>query len=253
MRLLANLMTQASNARAKGTVSKERGFTLIELLVVIAIMAILASLLLPALARAKQKGVTIKCLSNEKQIALGYLLYASDHSDYLPLAAHEGDAAPCQWFFEISPYIIKQTSSYTGLVAKANVVACPAAKLENAFPSNTPASQAYGGYGQNYVYLGYLFEEDRIKTTKVTKPCETCMNGDGLDPKPGLNWWNYGYLYPPSLPPWGTTKVLPYVRHGKGGNYSWVDGHVSMSSWKVMSRGANGKIDWFYMTTPTDQ
>jgi prepilin-type processing-associated H-X9-DG protein len=40
------------------------------------------------------------------------------------------------------------------------------------------------------------------------------------------------------------------VRHGKGGNYSWVDGHVSMTSWQVMSNGVNGKIDWFYMTTP---
>src|SRR5688572_30286561 len=99
------------------------GFTLIELLVVIAIIAILASLLLPALAKAKQKASSIKCLSNEKQIGLGYILYAADNSDFLPLAAHQGDAAPCQWFFEISTYIAKQTASYTGLVAKANVVA----------------------------------------------------------------------------------------------------------------------------------
>ncbi len=123
-------------------------FTLIELLVVIAIISILASLLLPALARAKEKAKAIRCLSNEKQIALGYLLYASDKSDYLPLAAHEGDAAPCQWFFEISPYIAKESGSYTGLVAKANVVACPSARLEKAFPPSTPAAQAYGGYGQ---------------------------------------------------------------------------------------------------------
>src|SRR2546430_3317179 len=122
---------------------EQRAFTLIELLVVIAIIAILASLLLPALARAKEKAKAVKCLSNEKQIALGYLLYASDNSDYLPLAAHLGDAAPCQWFFEISPYIAKQTASYTGLVAKANVVACPSAKLEQVFPpSSTPAYQA---------------------------------------------------------------------------------------------------------------
>src|SRR5204862_3858118 len=227
-----------------GTNSNQRAFTLIELLVVIAIIAILASLLLPALARAKQQAKAVKCLSNEKQIALGYLLYASDNSDYLPLAAHAGDAAPCQWFFEISIYIAKQTASYTGLVAKANVVACPSARLEKVFPpSTTPAFQAYGGYGQNYVYLGYLLEEDRVKTTKVTKPTETCMNGDGLDPAPGLNWWNYGYLYPPTLPPWGTPRVLPYVRHGKGGNYSWVDGHVSTTSWRVMSRGLNGRVN----------
>src|SRR5436309_15977055 len=152
------------------TNSGRRAFTLIELLVVIAIIAILAAMLLPALARAKAKASATKCLSNEKQIALGYLLYAQDNSDFLPLAAHAGDAAPCQWFFEISPYIAKQTGSYTGLVAKANVVACPSAKLEKVFPSSTPASQAYGGYGQNYVYLGYLEEADRVKTTNVTKP-----------------------------------------------------------------------------------
>ena len=174
--------------------SKERAFTLIELLVVIAIIAILASMLLPALSRAKQKAQATRCLSNEKQIALGYLLYAQDNSDYLPLAAHAGDAAPCQWFFEISPYIARQTASYSNLVAKGYVVACPSAKLDTAFPSNTPASKAYGGYGQNYIYLGYLFEEDRKKITSVTKATETCMNGDGLDPAAGLNWWNYGYL-----------------------------------------------------------
>jgi prepilin-type N-terminal cleavage/methylation domain-containing protein/prepilin-type processing-associated H-X9-DG protein len=232
--------------------STREAFTLIELLVVIAIIAILASFLLPALARAKQKASSTKCMSNEKQIGLGYLLYASDNADYLPLAAHDGDAAPCEWFYEISPYIAKQTSSYTNLVAKDKVVACPAAKLDNAFPPSTPAAEAYGGYGQNYVYLGYLFETDRIKITKVTKPTETCMNGDGLDPGTGLHWWNYGYLYPPSLPPWGASGVRPYIRHGKGGNYSWTDGHVSMTSWKTMSAGLNGKIDWFYMTTPND-
>src|SRR2546425_2937506 len=153
-------MSAISKRWLAGTNSNHCAFTLIELLVVIAIIAILASLLLPALARAKQKAKATSCLSNEKQIGLGYLLYASDNSDYLPLAAHLGDAAPCQWFFEISPYIARQIGSYTGLVAKANVVACPSAQLEKVFPSTTPASQAYGGYGQNYVYLGYLEEVD---------------------------------------------------------------------------------------------
>ncbi|MEE2947908.1 MAG: prepilin-type N-terminal cleavage/methylation domain-containing protein, partial [Verrucomicrobiota bacterium] len=61
------------------TIKESRGFTLIELLVVIAIIAILAALLLPALAKAKQTATGIACMNNNKQLMVAWNMFASDH------------------------------------------------------------------------------------------------------------------------------------------------------------------------------
>src|SRR5687767_8376300 len=69
-----------------------RGFTLVELLVTIAVIAVLASLLVPALSAAKEKGRGIACLNNLQQLQMAAILYASEHDDWFPLN-YGGDVA----------------------------------------------------------------------------------------------------------------------------------------------------------------
>jgi prepilin-type N-terminal cleavage/methylation domain-containing protein len=126
-------MQTDDRARQWREISK-RAFTLIELLVVIAIMAILAALLLPALARAKEKGKQTACLSNMRQIGMAVLMYADDHKNILPYGysyTWPGQAELYWWQDLCRPYIRSEP-----------VYSCPSARPHGVWtelrPPGTP-------------------------------------------------------------------------------------------------------------------
>ena len=134
---------------------KQRAFTLVELLVVIGIIAVLISVLLPALSKARAQSQSVACLSNLRQLGMGYRMYIEGNGGYLPYSRYPNwsETDPTKyvlWYQALSPYLGKKLDPSSGARNQyASVIrSCPAWSLE---ASGLAAEQDYyPGYGQNF-------------------------------------------------------------------------------------------------------
>ena len=209
------------------------GFTLIELLVVIAIIAILASMLLPALSRAKEKAKAIKCLSNVRQMSLSYNLYADDNADdlvtlYLFQTAPPGAyyAGGVTWWVDLlRPYM-----------QGTNVIACPNVLGGVAFGAGGPGGL---GVALSHPELSAWDTQWRPKLSTLKDPAKKAPFVDsGLvgnprekDPDNWVEVRKQQALYwrvPTNQGYYDDDPQRPVGRHLKRCNAGFAEGHAEM-------------------------
>ena len=189
-------------------------FTLVELLVVVAIVAILASMLLPALNKAREKGRQISCVNNLKQLEMATQSYLGDNNDYFP-ALRIPNIGKGVWMWELASYATpgrKWAWAYDGLAQPQPVFWCP----------NDPAycdvypSKMYLSYGIN-VYLAWdISYPDRVvhkRAHQVRHPSECLWIADLYSASTNRF---------PALGTWSWTNWPHFSRV----NVGYVDGHV---------------------------
>jgi hypothetical protein len=240
------------------TLNHQKRFTLVELLVVITIITILAALMLPTLAQARQYSQRIACISNLKQTGLASLSYTDEKGGWLPLS-RMSNGWPIGWRVEIAPYLGMTDISYSSCwdVRMMNgVFLCPSWDHPE-FDLSSPSGGAIycGGYGWNKL-AGTADSSaapfNRWKLSKITHQSQTIAIGDTSDAKPASTSM-YARLYYPSAT-WTLPSQDPYIgnRHpgaGDGGIcLAWLDGHASWKPRAELMAGQNGNINWFYQT-----
>lgn len=199
----------------------KKGFTLIELLVVIAIIAILASILFPVFARARENARRASCQSNLKQIALGFKQYIQDYDEKYPIVTNNGTSTsagngPGGWGVALQPYL-KSTQIYQ----------CPSETTQG---GSDPNLSTYNDYFYNYNCAG----QNEAAMTTVSNTIlqgdfqsgygDTVANGTNAVSTPNYNI-GLGTSGVAWVVPTGTNQNYTN-RHLDGANYSFVDGHV---------------------------
>jgi prepilin-type N-terminal cleavage/methylation domain-containing protein/prepilin-type processing-associated H-X9-DG protein len=220
---------------------REGGFTLIELLVVIAIIAILAAILFPVFAQAREKARTASCSSNAKQLGLAIRMYIQDYDERYPFGGWlPNNFGTWEWQNTTPPYIKSK-----------GIFRCPSTSDED--EQADPTAWAWNRNPVNYLYNNILGRDRRpVSDAGVVAPAENFMVLDGHSDwggRNGVDWMgraNTIWLMEDTtfgdradlVSGWlswqGFTWGLP--RHNNGGNICYSDGHVKYA--KFNPRGA---------------
>lgn len=178
----------------------QKAFTLIELLVVIAIIAILAAILFPVFAQAREKARQTNCVSNARQVGLALAMYAQDNEGYPMMSSLSSQVPRTRWPDYIYPYV-KNEGIFTCLSMPKDLKA-------KQFAHN--ASATYGGYGYNFQYLGNSrFQSGNgnipfgASDAQIDRPAETVAIADTNGVRRDNGTVGAGeYTIDPPLPSW---------------------------------------------------
>jgi prepilin-type N-terminal cleavage/methylation domain-containing protein len=233
-----------SNAPRRRHLERAQAFTLIELLVVIAIIAILAAMLLPALARAKRKAQMIQCLSNLKQLQLGWQLYAGDFADYMLPNAPLGSTTDKTWCYGSSEGWGFEDANTNVTLYKASILApflggqlgvyrCPADNIPSANGQRLRTYSMQSQMGNIYSYdITRAYNPNYAAYKKVTEL------GAALPPVMALVFleenmcsMNDGYLQVNNSIP--VFPDVPGSYHMWSTGASYADGHVEIQKWRT--------------------